>query len=99
MRASGLQIQISCRPGAPPGALDAFSVTLCGEYFLLFAEGFNSPVSGIAAGVLYHDGWVYVTAIPDVWRLKDTDGDGVPDFVGGAEDGKFYFLRNPRATK
>ena len=45
----------------------------------VFAEGFNSPVSGIAAGVLYHDGWVYVTAIPDVWRLKDTDGDGVAD--------------------
>ncbi len=45
----------------------------------VFAEGFNSPISGIAAGVLYHDGWVYVTAIPDVWRLKDTDGDGVAD--------------------
>ncbi len=45
----------------------------------VFAEGFNSPVSGIAAGVLYYDGWVYVTAIPDVWRLKDTDGDGVAD--------------------
>lgn len=45
----------------------------------LFAEGFNSPVSGIAAGVLYFDGWIYVTAIPDVWRLKDTDGDGVAD--------------------
>ena len=45
----------------------------------VFAEGFNSPVSGIAAGVLYFDGWVYLTAIPDVWRLKDTDGDGVAD--------------------
>ena len=45
----------------------------------VFAEGFNSPVSGIAAGVLYFDGWVYVTASPDVWRLKDTDGDGVAD--------------------
>lgn len=45
----------------------------------VFAEGFDSPVSGIAAGVLYFDGWVYVTAIPDVWRLKDTDGDGVAD--------------------
>lgn len=45
----------------------------------VFAEGFNSPVSGIAAGVMYFDGWVYVTAIPDVWRLKDTDGDGVAD--------------------
>ena len=45
----------------------------------IFAEGFNSPVSGIAAGVLYFDGWVYLTAIPDVWRLKDTNGDGVAD--------------------
>jgi len=45
----------------------------------IFADGFNSPVSGIAAGVMYFDGWVYVTAIPDVWRLKDTDGDGVAD--------------------
>jgi len=45
----------------------------------VFAEGFNSPISGIAAGVLYFDGWVYLTAIPDVWRLKDTDGDGVAD--------------------
>ena len=45
----------------------------------VFAEGFNSPISGIAAGVLYFDGWVYLAAIPDVWRLKDTDGDGVAD--------------------
>ena len=27
----------------------------------------------------------------------DFDADGIPDFVGGAEDGRFYFLRNPRA--
>lgn len=25
------------------------------------------------------------------------DGDGVPDFLGGAEDGRFYFLKNPRS--
>ena len=31
----------------------------------VYAEGFNSPISGIAAGVLYFDGWIYVTAIPD----------------------------------
>jgi quinoprotein glucose dehydrogenase len=45
----------------------------------VFAEGFNSEVTGIAAGILYHDGWVYVTVAPDVWRLKDTDDDGVAD--------------------
>ena len=29
--------------------------------------------------------------------VVDFDGDGVPDFLGGAEDGRFYFLKNPRA--
>ncbi|HEY4311478.1 MAG TPA: VCBS repeat-containing protein [Pirellulales bacterium] len=31
--------------------------------------------------------------------VVDFDADGVPDFLGGAEDGHFYFLRNPRAGK
>jgi len=26
----------------------------------------------------------------------DFDGDRIPDFLGGAEDGRFYFLKNPR---
>lgn len=29
--------------------------------------------------------------------VVDFDGDKVPDFIGGAEDGRFYFLRNPRS--
>jgi hypothetical protein len=29
----------------------------------------------------------------------DFDGDGIWDFLGGAEDGKFYFLKNPRSSK
>lgn len=45
----------------------------------VFAEGFNSEVNGIAAGVLWHEGWVYVTVAPELWRLKDTDDDGVAD--------------------
>jgi len=28
--------------------------------------------------------------------VVDFDGDGVMDFLGGAEDGRFYFLKNPR---
>ncbi|MEY5025142.1 MAG: hypothetical protein RLZZ244_670, partial [Verrucomicrobiota bacterium] len=42
-------------------------------------EGFQTEVTGIAAGVLYHDGWVYATIAPDLWRMRDTDGDGVAD--------------------
>ncbi len=45
----------------------------------VFAEGFNTEVTGIAAGVLYHDGWVYATIAPDLWRFQDTDDDGVAD--------------------
>ncbi len=29
--------------------------------------------------------------------VVDFNSDGVPDFLGGAEDGRFYFLKNPRA--
>lgn len=45
----------------------------------VFAEGFNTELTGIAAGVMYHDGWIYATIAPDLWRLKDTDDDGVAD--------------------
>lgn len=31
--------------------------------------------------------------------VVDFNGDGLPDFLGGAEDGRFYYLRNPRAAK
>jgi hypothetical protein len=27
----------------------------------------------------------------------DFNGDGIPDFLGGAEDGRFYYLKNPRS--
>ena len=27
----------------------------------------------------------------------DFNSDGIPDFLGGAEDGRFYYLKNPRA--
>jgi hypothetical protein len=29
--------------------------------------------------------------------VVDFDGDGIPDFLGGAEDGRFYILKNPRS--
>jgi len=45
----------------------------------VFADGFQTEVTGIAAGVLWHQGAVYATIAPDVWKLRDTDGDGVSD--------------------
>lgn len=45
----------------------------------VFAEDFKTEVTGIAAGVLWHDGEVYSTIAPDVWKLRDTDDDGKSD--------------------
>jgi quinoprotein glucose dehydrogenase len=45
----------------------------------VFAEGFNTEVTGIAAGVLAWRGDVYATIIPDLWRLRDTNGSGKAD--------------------
>lgn len=46
---------------------------------IVFAEGFNTEVTGIAAGTLAWRGDVYATIAPDVWKLRDTDGDGKAD--------------------
>lgn len=45
----------------------------------VFAEGFNTEVTGIAAGVLAWRGDVFATIAPDLWKLRDTDGDGKAD--------------------
>ena len=42
-------------------------------------EGFNSNVSEVAAGILWHDGALYVTCFPALYKLTDPDGDGVFD--------------------
>ncbi len=46
---------------------------------IVFADGFNDPADGIAAGVLSYEGDVFYTCIPHLWRLADMDGDGVAD--------------------
>jgi quinoprotein glucose dehydrogenase len=45
----------------------------------VFAEGFNEPNNGAAAGVLPYGNDVYYTIYPDIWRLTDKDQDGIAD--------------------
>lgn len=45
----------------------------------IYYEDFRTLVTGVAAGVLWHDGDVYATVAPDVWKFRDTDGDDLPD--------------------
>jgi putative membrane-bound dehydrogenase-like protein len=45
----------------------------------VFAQNFNTEITGVAGGVLAFDGAVYTTIQPDMWKLTDTNGDGVAD--------------------
>lgn len=44
-----------------------------------FAEDFGTPADGIASGVLARKGEVWFANIPNLWQLKDTNGDGKAD--------------------
>lgn len=46
----------------------------------IFADGFNKPLDGTAAGLIARDGDVYLTNIPNLWLLQDRDGDFRADF-------------------
>jgi quinoprotein glucose dehydrogenase len=45
----------------------------------VFSDRFKRPEDGIGFSVLADDGSVYFTCIPSVWKLRDTNGDGVAD--------------------
>ncbi|HEY1122024.1 MAG TPA: HEAT repeat domain-containing protein [Haloferula sp.] len=45
----------------------------------LFADGFNDLLDGPAAGVFEYDGTTYVACIPNIWALRDKDGNGKID--------------------
>lgn len=46
----------------------------------IFADGFNNPLDGTAAGLVARDGDVYLADIPNLWLLQDCDGDFKADF-------------------
>lgn len=46
------------------------------DFSSIYAEGFDSPLDGIASGVLARDGKVWFANIPSVWILEGTTPDG-----------------------
>lgn len=46
---------------------------------VVFATGFNTPLDGVASSVLARGRDVWFANIPNIWRLTDTNGDGVAD--------------------
>src|SRR5690625_6632911 len=45
----------------------------------LFIHDFHEEVTDVANGVLYHEGDLFLGVSPDLWRLRDNDGDGYAD--------------------
>src|SRR5258708_37072239 len=45
----------------------------------LVVEDFHDEVTDVAGGVLTEGKDLFVAVAPDVWRLTDTNGDGIPD--------------------
>lgn len=54
---------------------------------VVFAEGFNSPADGVASGVLVRGNDVWLTNVPRLWKLRDTNGDGSADERAVLQDG------------
>ncbi len=53
----------------------------------IFADGFNDIADGTGAGVLIHNGDVFYTCIPKLWKLRDSSGDGKADSKEALADG------------
>ena len=46
------------------------------DFSAVYAAGFNSVLDGIASGVLAHNGSVWFTNMPSLWKLDGMDKDG-----------------------
>jgi quinoprotein glucose dehydrogenase len=46
------------------------------DHAVTFAEGFGTPATGLAAGVLARGSDVWFACIPDLWKFKNVDGKG-----------------------
>lgn len=45
----------------------------------MVVEDFHEEVTDVAGAVLYHGGELFVGVAPDLWKLTDTNGDGLMD--------------------
>ncbi len=45
----------------------------------LVVDDFHDEVTDVAGGVLVDGNDMYVTVAPDLWRMRDKNGDGIPD--------------------
>ncbi|MGV3763634.1 DUF7133 domain-containing protein [Parapedobacter sp.] len=45
----------------------------------LVVDDFHEEITDVAGGVFAHGDDLYLAVAPDLWRLTDTDGDGIPD--------------------
>ncbi|MFN7137772.1 MAG: PVC-type heme-binding CxxCH protein [Limisphaerales bacterium] len=57
------------------------------DFDSVFAEGFNSELHGIGAGLLARKGNVYFTCIPSLYLLRDENGDGKADVKKALQTG------------
>lgn len=57
------------------------------DHAQLYADGFNKPLDGTAAGIFAANGKVYFACIPHVWMLEDTDGDLKADVQKSLQEG------------
>ncbi len=53
----------------------------------VFSDGYNDVLDGTGAGVYYYDGALYFACIPKIYKLRDTDNDGVADEKKVVEEG------------
>ncbi len=53
----------------------------------VFSDGYNRLEDGLGSGVLAYNGNVYFTCIPDLWLLRDEDGDGKAEVKKSLQSG------------
>jgi quinoprotein glucose dehydrogenase len=49
------------------------------DFSQLVIEDFHTEVTDVAGAILAHNGELFVGAGPDMWRIKDNNGDGLAD--------------------